>query len=508
MPQVSENNKRIAKNTILLYCRLFALMVVSLYTSRVVLNTLGAEDYGIYNVVGGFVAIFCILTNALSNAISRFITFSTENPDNIKKNDIFCTSINLMVIASVFFIACAEIIGTFFLNRYMQIPPSRLFAANIVLQLSIFSFAINLISIPYNAVIIAYEKMSAFAYISIFEAIAKLLSAITLTIIGFDKLISWAICLFFISVIVRMTYQIYCKKQFPECQYHFALKKRLIASIGNFTGWTLLGETAGILKNEGVNVVFNIYFGPIINAAYGIAIQVTNTINQFVLGFITAVNPQIIKTYAKKEIMTSYKLVLTSTRLSFFLLFIIAIPIIAETEFILKIWLKNIPQYSIIFVQLTIVLALIDSISYPLITLQRATGKIKYYQIVCGTIHLCNFPIAWLLLKTGSSPQAVFKAAIIIAIVNTFVRLFMTKRCVDIKIKSFLIDVILRLSIISLSTSSIIYLLKKAISSHEILLIIISIMVTFAIIITLGIKKEEKTWAIELIKEKRKFFTC
>ena len=317
MSESSSNNKRIAKNTLLLYFRMLLTMVVSLYTSRVVLGALGVEDYGIYNVVGGVVAMFSMLSGSLSAAISRFITFELGTGNKEKLKRVFSSSVTIQMGLSAIILVLAETVGLWFLNNKMVIPESRMYAANWVFQLSLLTFVINLISIPYNAAIIAHERMSAFAYISIFEAVSKLVVAYCIVISPIDRLILYAIMLTTIAVIIRLIYGSYCKRKFEECTFHFIYDHDLLKQMFGFAGWNFIGASSALLRDQGGNIVINLFCGPAVNAARGIAVQVNTAIHSFVTNFMTALNPQITKSYAGADQKYLMTLLFQGARLSF-----------------------------------------------------------------------------------------------------------------------------------------------------------------------------------------------
>lgn len=497
-PVMQNDNKRIVKNTLYLYIRMLLLMVLSLYTSRVVLRTLGISDYGVYNVVGGFVSLFAILTNSLSNAISRYITIEIGRHDIKCANNIFCVSVNLLLLMAIIVLIISELFGIWFINCHLNVPPSRLTAAHWVFQFSLLSFVVGLVSIPYNALIIAHERMSAFAFISIFEAVFKLLSIYIIAILAFDKLILWAIIQTMTSILIRLIYGFYCSRQFKECHYHFFMQRKIFKEMGFFAGWNFIGEAAGILRNQGSNVLLNLYFGPIVNAANGIAMQVNGMISQFSGNFLTAVNPQIMKRYAEGNLDGSYSLVNRSAKFSFFLLLIITSPFLCETDFVLTIWLGKYPQETALFVQLFLVLSLIEIISYPIITLQRATGVVRNYQIVSGTIHLLNFPLAWLFLKEGFPAYWVYCVAIFLAIINTFARLYMLHRIVPISMITFYSKVLLRVLLVSVIS----YLLISNLIFSHIINIVWSIVLCGIVCGIMGLDKNEKRLLIGFIKSR------
>ena len=316
----SENNKRIAKNTLLLYVRMLFMMVVSLYTSRVILNALGVEDFGIYNVIGGIVAMFSVISNSLSASISRFITFELGkgNTDRLKK--IFATSVSIQIGLSMLVVIAAESVGLWFVNYKMVISPDRLVAANWVYQFTIFTFVVNLISVPYNAAIIAHEKMSAFAYISIIDALGRLGVASLVLISPIDNLIFYGFLSAFLAVLIRCLYGYYCKNNFEECNFKFSFDKLLFKEMFSFAGWNFIGATSGVFRTQGINVLINLFYGAVINAARGISVQVNTAVVSFSNNFMTALNPQITKSYAMGDLPYMHKLIFEGTKLSFYLM--------------------------------------------------------------------------------------------------------------------------------------------------------------------------------------------
>ena len=322
------NNRRIAKNTLLLTFRMLILLLISLYTSRVTLNQLGIEDYGIYNVVGGLVAMFTILSSSLSAAISRFITFELGRGDNGNVNKVFSASVTIQILISFLLVILIECIGVWFLNTKMNIPDIRMNAANWVLQFSTLTLVVNLVSVPYNACIIAHERMSAFAYVSIAEVLLKLLNAFLITVAPFDKLVFYALLGVLTSLIIRMIYGIYCNRNFSECHYKFQMDKGLLRQMFGFAGWNFIGASSTIIREHGCNILINLFFGPAINAARGIASQVYVTVNGCVMNYTTALNPQITKSYASGERDYMMTLIYRGARFSFYLLLFLALPVI------------------------------------------------------------------------------------------------------------------------------------------------------------------------------------
>lgn len=437
------NNKRIAKNTMLLYIRMMFTMAVSFFTSRVILNTLGVEDYGINNVVGGFVSMFTVLSGSLSTSISRFITFELGKNNTNRLKSVFSTGVNIQLGMSLLVIVLAETIGVWFLNTKMTIPVERLEASNWVFQCATLTFVLNLLSIPYNAAIIAHEKMSVFAYISITEVTLKLAIVYMLIISPFDRLKTYAVLLLCVGAIIRFVYGYYCKKHFEECSYRFVYDKSLLKEMADFAGWNFLGNSTYLLNTQGVNILMNMYFGVAINAARGIATQVDAALKQFVNNFTMAVNPQITKLYAQGELYSMHKLVCRSAKYSAFLMIFFAVPIILETDTLLTIWLKEPPAYTAIFLRWIIVASFVDTVlANSLVTSMFATGKIRRYQIVVTTIGCFVFPLSWLAFELGMQPQVGYILYFIIYTILLGVRLYLLRDMVKLPIMMYVREVL------------------------------------------------------------------
>lgn len=439
MSEVISNNKRIAKNTLLLYCRMLFSMGISLYTSRVVLNELGIDDYGIYNVVGGIVAMFHVISGALSSAISRFITFELgrDNTDKLKK--VFSSAITIQIFIAIIIIILAESIGLWFLNNKMVIPIDRLNAAHWVYQFSIVTFAINLISVPYNAAIIAHEKMSAFAYIGIIEVISKLVISLAIAISPIDKLIFYGQMLMIIAVFIRVIYTYYCKKHFEECsEYKFIFDKVLFKEMFGFAGWNFIGSSSAVLRDQGGNILINMFNGPEVNAARGLAMQVSAAIQGFVTNFMTALNPQITKSYASGQYDYMMTLIFQGARLSYYILLLLSLPVIFNAQYLLSLWLETVPDHTVAFVQLILIFAMSESLAAPLVTAMLATGDIRNYQLVVGGLQLLNMPISYVLLRFGYAPEVIFIVAIFISVCCEMARLYMLRKMIKLPVRFFI----------------------------------------------------------------------
>lgn len=489
------NNNRIAKNTLLLYLRMFFMMGVSLYTSRLVLNALGVEDYGIYSVVGGFISLFAIISNSLTAAISRFITYELGKEQQGRVKEVFSTSVIIQLIIAAIVLLFSEVIGVWFLNTEMTIPTERLNAANWVFQFSLVVFVVNLISVPYNATIIAHEHMKAFAYIGIIDALLKLLSAFLIYISPIDQLIFYAALMCVSSLIVRIIYGIYCNKYFVECKFDWMLNKPLLREIFSFAGWNFIGAGSGVLRDQGVNVLLNIFCGPIVNAARGIAMQVNAAVQQFSNSFTTALNPQITKSFASGDRTYAFKLVFQGAKYSYYLLYIVSLPIILEVDTILKVWLGFVPDYSNVFVQLSLIYVLSESISFTMVTLMLATGNIRNYQILVGGCQMLNFPLSYLLLRNGVSPEYTFIVSIFVAICCLFLRLFMLKRMVALPIGRFFHSVFFKIILVSLASLPLPLLYTTYIESSVLRVVgtvFLSVCTVFISVFLLGCSNNEK----------------
>ncbi len=479
-------------------------MLVSLYTSRVVLEQLGVEDYGIYNVIGGLVAMFSIMSGALSAAISRFLTFELGRKNNDRLRTIFSTSVNVQLIMGLVIVLLIEIGGVWFLNNKMEIPAGRLNAATVVLHVSMITFLINLISVPYNATIIAHERMGAFAYIAMLEAVMKLGVAYLITLSPIDKLIVYACLLLGVSLVVRLVFSIYCNRHFEECKYQLKLDKPLLKEMLTFASWNFIGSSSGMLKSQGINILLNVFFGTVVNAAQGIASQVRVAINSFVTNFITAMNPQITKSYALENREYMSQLVFSGSKYGFYLLLILALPIFFETKQILSLWLTVVPDFTVVFIRLMLVESLVESLSQTIITAMAATGDIKKYQITVGGIYLLNLPMAYFLLMLGLAPESVFATTILVAIFALCGRVVFFRRMSLSRIQFLkqVITKVLVVTILSIIAPIIIYYTMEPSISRLVTVTILGEMFLLLSIYTLGLSRNERETVNGYIKNK------
>lgn len=443
MSNQSANNKRIAKNTLLLYVRMLFGMLVSLYTSRVILQTLGVEDYGVYNVVGGVITMFTFLNSAMSSATSRYITFEIGkgNMEQLKK--VFSTALQIHAAIALLIVILGETVGLWFLMNELVIPDGRMEAAMWVYQCSIVTAVVTIMSVPYNADIIAHEKMSAFAYISVLEILLKLVIVYLLVALPFDKLKVYAVLVLMVGLLIRYIYTRYCHKHFEESHYIHRIDKPLLREMSSFAGWSFWGNLAGILYSQGLNMMLNIFFGPVVNAARGIATQIQHVVTQFVTNFQMALNPQITKTYASGELDKMHSLMFRSARFSFMLLFFLSLPVMLETNYILTLWLGIVPENTVIFARIIIAISLIYTIANPCVIANQATGKVKVYQAVVGGLLLLILPISYIVLKMGAPAYSVFIVHFCVESVAQFARMYMLRNMIDLPLFSYVKNIYL-----------------------------------------------------------------
>ena len=434
---LDNRSRRIAKNTMVLYIRMFFMMLVGLYTSRIVLEALGENDYGIYTVIGGVVAMFTMLSGSLNAAVSRFITFELGKGEQARLSTVYSTAVITQLLISLIVLLIAEPVGLWFIEEKMTIDPSRVESARWVLHFSIFAFVVNLMSVPQMALITAHERMSAYAYIGILDAVLRLGVALLISRSVSDRLVLYSALMALTVLVVRLAYGIYSRRSFPECRFRLFFDRGLIKEMFAFSGWNFIGASSGVLRDQGGNILINIFFSPAVNAARGIAVQLNGTVQGFVNNFMTAVNPQITKSYASGDYDYMFSLVRKSSRMSFYLLFIIAFPVFFNSEYLLELWLKEVPQRADLFVKLFLVFSLSESMSLSLITLQLATGKVRDYQIVVGGLQLLNLPVAYVCLKLGCMPESTVVVATVISQICFFARLLMLRKMTGLDFNVF-----------------------------------------------------------------------
>lgn len=501
---------RIAKNTLMLYVRMLVLMLVGLYTSRVVLEALGEDDMGIYSVVGGVVAMFTIISGALNSAVSRFITFEMGKGEKAQLNKVYSTAVTIQLILGAIVVILAEPIGIWFINNEMTIDQARIPEAVMVLHFSLAAFVVNLMSVPQMASITAHEKMSAYAYIGILDAFLRLGTALLIMNSSGDRLVQYAALMMVTVILVRIAYGVYCRRNFEECRYRPVFDRPLIREMFSFAGWNFVGVASGVLRDQGGNILVNLFSGAAgtaVNAARGMAVQLNGAVQGFVTNFMTAVNPQITKSYAAGEYSYMFTLVRKSSRMSFYLLLMLVMPLILNTEVVLGVWLKDVPAHTTLFVQLFLVFALSESLSNPMITAMLATGRIRNYQLVVGGIQLLNIPISYICLKMGAIPEVTVMVAIGLSQICLWARLIMLSRATGFPIGDFVSKVYVKSLFVVLPCAALVPVLFELVKPTglwgAVYSAVISVVWTGAVIYMIGMDTSERNMVKGLLKKNK-----
>lgn len=483
---------------------MFITTLVGLYTSRVVLNTLGVSDYGIYNVVGGIITMASFLNSAMVAASQRFLSYELGKGDAGRMSRVFCTSVNIHAAICLIVFLLAETLGLWFINAKLNIPADRMLAANWVYQASVVSFMINVMSVPYNSAIVAHERMSAFAYISILDVLLKLSIVYLLLLFPFDKLIVYSILMVCVVAFVRLCYTVYCRRHFSECRYHFLVDVPLFKEMFSFAGWSVVGNMGFTMKDQLSNIILNFFFGPVVNAARGVGMQVTSHVNTFAHSFTMALNPQITKQYAAGNLEASRKLVYAGSRYTFYLLTLIALPVIINIDGILRFWLGVVPDYTSQFVILSILTSLIYAMSECVTKAIQATGRIKWFQIGISVIMLSELPIAWVLLKMSYPPYSVMWPALLTNLIAVGFRFCLIHRYVEgYRFREYLSQVILRCAAVFVVSGALCFLLcrfRQGGLGGLLLSVVSCLVVSTAVIVLLGMYGNERKFLFSKIR--------
>ena len=499
------NTTRIAKNTLALYFRQILIMLVSLYTVRVVLNTLGAEDYGIYNVVAGVVMMFSFLSGAMATASQRFFSFEMGKGNEAGLARIFSVTLTIYVFLSVIILIFAETLGLWFLCNKLVIPLERMAAAKWIYQCAVISFLFTIMTTPYMSAIIAHENMNVYAYVSIVEAVLKLAVVFVLKVVSADKLILYGILLLFVAMINTGLYRFYCKRHYKECKFKLRWDRKMYSEMFSYVGWNLFGSTVGVFKNQIVNILMNQFFGAVVNAARAIASQENAAVTSFSQNFSTAIRPQIIKTYATEHNDECLFLTFRGCKMTFFLMYIFTLPLVLEMPFVLKVWLKNPPENAVLFTRLVLIDALVDSVSYPIMTLAQATGKIRLYQSVVGGILLLNLPVSYVCLKCGLPAYSVLVAAICITFTAFIVRIFIVKKLTNFSVVIFLQNVCLPILFVALLSAPVPFIAQVLIKGeilNFICVVLLSVGFTAIFVFFIGMNETERVSIVNMIRRR------
>lgn len=438
-----QSNRTIAKNTLFLYVRMVVVLLISLYTTRVILNALGVVDFGINNVVAGFVSMFAFLNTSMSNGIQRFYNFKLGREGESALKDVYNTSLQIQGVIALFIFVLLETVGLWYLNNCMVIPVERLEAAQWIYQFSVFSTVFVIMQIPYSAAIMSHEKMDYYAYVSILDVLLKLGFALYLPYVESDKLIFYGCYGFGISLLNFLMYFIYCKKKFKSIRFELVIHKGLFKEMLSFSGWNIFGTFAYMLKGQGLNLLLNSFFGPVVNAARGVASMIENAIQGFQSNIVVSFRPQTIQSYAEGNMLRVKRLMYSLSKISYIMLFMVSMPVIIELECILKIWLGDtIPEYTIPFTTLTLVIMVVSGLNTPLSQVVHATGRMKRYQIGTSIVVCSILPVAWVSLKLGGSPIYVYLVSLIMTIVNQCVCMYLLNKIFPYSYSDYLKEVI------------------------------------------------------------------
>lgn len=481
-------------------------MAASLYTSRVVLLALGVSDYGIYNLVAGFVTMLGFLNGAMSAATQRYLSFDLGLKDEGKLQNTFSTTLVIHIAIALVVLLLGETIGIWFLNSRMNFPPERTAAVNVLFQFSLLTFIISIIQVPYNALILARERMRVYAVMSVLEVVLKLFIALSLIYLSGDKLVLLGLLTLLVTLIIRVLYVMYCRREFPDSKFKFTYDWRLFRELIIYSGWNLFGSISLIFRGQGVNVVLNLFFGTVINASYGIASQVQGAVTQFVTSFQTALNPQIIQSYAADDKSRSLSLILMGSKLSFFIMLLIIIPLIYNAEYIMNFWLDFVPEKAIVFVQISLVSVLVDALSGPLMIGIQATGKIKWYQIIVGASNILSLAVVYIVLFFGGASEEAFLVLFFFSCLSLFLRLCFLSRGYLIGFKELFVNLLYRVTLVSCIAFSFGYYvntLYPELSFYKLIMFVVTqTLVTLIAAFIFGLTIRERGYTMSLVKLK------
>ena len=502
---VSQDNKRVAKNTVYMYIRMAFSMLVGLYTSRVVLNVLGVEDFGLYNVIGGIISLFTVLNAALVNTTSRFITVSLAKGDALGTRQIFNMSFLLHFFVGILIVILAETVGLWYLHTKLVIPEGREFAAEWMYQFTIISAFFTTINVPYNAAIIAHEKINVYAIVQIIDVVLKLVIVLLLKVVPFDKLIFYAFLILLVTVLDFVINYAYCHRKFEEVKFLFYWNWKTFREILKFIGWAMVGNFSNMFYTQGLNLMLNAFCGPAVNAARGIAVQVQGVVAQMANNVQTAINPQIIKTYSSNNLDRMHMLICASSRFCYYLLFIIALPIMLEADYILHLWLGIVPDHTVNFVRLTLIAALLDAFINPMFTANLASGKLNMYYIPISVISFSFMFVTYFAIKTTKIPEMVFYCYLAMIVLGVIVRIFVMSKQVQLAKRKYVKDALVPAIIVTF-LASILPIVCHISIENELMRLIISLIVSVIsvamVVFSVGMTKSERQLGLSYAKSK------
>lgn len=501
----NEDNKRIAKNTLFLYVRMILSIIVSFYTVKVVWRVLGVDNYGIYGLVGGIVIMFAFLNSAMVASSQRFISFELGRKNANNLNKVFCISVTVHFLLAIGIILLAETAGLWLLNAKLNIPASRMYAANWVYQCSVLGFAINVVSVPYNACIVAHEHMKAYGYLGILEVMLKLLIVFLLLIIPYDKLITYSLLVLGVSILMRLLYGIYCSRHFSECKYHYVTDHHLMRDMFSFAGWSFIGNLGFSVRDQGLNIVLNLFFNVAVNGAKVVATQIGGVISGFSQSFQMAINPQITKRYAAGEIESMKSLIFSGCKYSAMLMMIVVIPLYFACNQVLSLWLDEVAPYTVGFLRLILIMLLFDSMTSPITTALQATGRIKWFQITVSIIMVSTIPFAWVWLKVEANPYIILYVSIITTVIALIARLLLLKKELGFPLTDFFTKVLSRAVFVCLSSAAIVWWIYSKLPNsffHLVMFAILSVLAIIFISYMFGLNNQERGIVLQLVKKR------
>lgn len=505
MTSYNTDNKRLAKNTAYMYLRMGISMIVSLYTSRIVLQVLGIEDYGLYNVIGGIIAMFTFLNNAMVNTTSRFITVRLAKNNIIESTRIFNMALLIHAFIAVIILLLGETVGLWYLHNRLVIPEGREFAAEWLYQLSIVTCLLSIIGVPFNSSIIAHEKMNAFALIQILDVFLKLAIVIVLKYAPFDKLIFYATLLACVSLLNFILYFAYCRHSFTEVRFKYYWNNSIFKEMMGFAGWALVGNFSYLFYTQGINLMLNAFCGPAVNAARGIAVQVESVVKQFANNVQVSINPQILKSYATNEMQRMHSLVCASSRYCFYLLFFISLPIMLEADTLIGLWLGTVPDHTVSFIRFILAVVLLDAFINPMFTANLATGKLKQYYIPVFSLSFSFMFITYFAIKFSRIPESVFVCYFVLNIVGVLIRIFIMNRQIQLSPSTYLKKVIFPVSLvtlISLIPPYLSHIMIENVWSRLFVTIFVCFLSVSAVIYFIGISAAERQYVKTFVKNK------
>lgn len=501
----SQKSKRLVKNTLFLYFRMLFVMVISFYTSRVVLDKLGVTDFGIHSVVGGMTSMFVFFRSSLANATQRFLSVAIGQKDFEQARRTFCLHQTLYFILSIVVVVVAEIVGLWLLNNKLVIPADRMNAAFWSFQLMVVSLVVTLLSIVYDATIIAHENMKIYSYVGIYEGVAKLGVAFLIGISTFDRLILYSMLLFGIALSIRIFYTIYCKKKYPESKFSFTWDTESVKDASSLVGWNLAGTAVWAINNQGIDVLLNMFFGPVVNAARAVATQVDRNVNNFANNFFIAVQPQVTKSFALKDFDYLLKLFYGSSKYSFFMLWFLSLPLMLCIDIILSVWLKEVPPSAGLFVNLILTYSLINVLNNPIWSVALASGKLKKYICIGSGIFLTSFPISYVFLKNGYSAASVLIVSNVVRFIYLWVVLIIIKQYVPVSMKKYIQYVFTPIILVVSISGAVSLLIAKQLPNTipgNILIGMIAVLVNILCISFIGLKQNERRILVEAIRQR------